>query len=120
MARFRLTQAIAVMEEVKQWTDEELEALLDRIWGPKPKPKPKAVTNDGEVVRDAVVRVGPADPNYSKSDEGVVTVRRKDFVTVNIELWEAQQREKRLDRLLRRQLDPCRLGLYGPIDDDDD
>jgi hypothetical protein len=105
---------------MKKMTDAEVDAILDRIWGPAPpKPKPKAVTNEGEVIRDAVVRVGPADPNYSQSDGGTVTVRRKDFVTINMSVWEQQMREKREDRRIRRELDPCRLGLYGPIDDED-
>jgi hypothetical protein len=109
------------MNEEKKMTDAEVDAILDRIWGPAPpKPKPKAVTNDGEVIRDALVRVAPSDPNYPKSDEGVVTVRRRDWVTVRLDLWEEQQRLRREDRLRRRALDPCRLGLYGPIDDDDD
>jgi hypothetical protein len=104
----------------KEEADAEVDAIINRIWGPPPKPKPKVVTRDGKVVRDATVRVGPADDNYPNSDEGVVRVRRSDFVTVRIDLWEEQQRQKRLDRLLRRQLDPCRLGLYGPVDEDDD
>jgi hypothetical protein len=50
----------------------ELVALLEKALGlsPRPRPKPKAVVDDGEVVRDADVRVGPADPNYRESDEG--------------------------------------------------
>jgi hypothetical protein len=108
------------MSDSQKMTDAEVDAILDRIWGPAPpKPKPKAVTSEGTVIRDAIVRVGPADPNYSKSDDGVVTVKRKDWVRINMDVWEAQQREKRLDRLRRRELDPCRLGLYGPIDEDD-
>ena len=100
----------------------ELVALLEKALGltPRPRPKPKVVVNEEEVVRDADVRVGPADPNYRESDEGVVRVRKSDFVRINIEVWEAQQRQKREDRRLRRALDPCRLGLYGPIDDDDE
>jgi hypothetical protein len=31
------------------------------------KPKPKVVTSDAKVVRDAVVKVGPDDPNYVRS-----------------------------------------------------
>ena len=100
----------------------ELVALLEKALGltPRPRPKPKVVVNEEEVVRDADVRVGPADPNYRESDEGMVRVRRNDFVRINVEVWEAQQRQKREDRRLRRALDPCRLGLYGPIDDDDE
>jgi len=100
----------------------ELVALLEKALGltPRPRPKPKVVVNEEEVVRDADVRVSPADPNYRESDEGVVRVRRSDFVRINVEVWEAQQLQKREDRRLRRALDPCRLGLYGPIDDDDE
>ena len=109
------------MTDRQKMTDAEVDAILDRIWGPAPpKPKPKAVTNDGEVIRDAIVKAAPSDPNYSRSDDGVVKVRRSPFVTVRMDLWEEQQRWKREDRLRRRQLDPCRLGLYGPIDDEDD
>jgi hypothetical protein len=50
----------------------------------------------------------------------VVKVRRSDFVTVRIDLWEEQQAEKRAARRHRRMIDPCRLGLYGPIDDEDE
>ena len=100
----------------------ELVALLEKALGlsPRPRPKPKVVVNEEEVVRDADVRVGPADPNYRESDEGVVKVRRNQFVRINMEVWEAQQRQRREDRRLRRALDPCRLGLYGPIDDEDE
>ena len=92
----------------------ELVALLEKALGltPKPKPKPKAVVNDGEVVRDADVRVSPADPNYRGSEEGVVKVRRNDFVTIKMELYEEQQRLKREDRLRRRMIDPFRLGHW--------
>src|SRR5215469_9759132 len=100
----------------------ELVAMLEKALGltPKPKPKPKAVVDDGEVVRDANVRVSPADPNYRGSDDGVVRVRRSDFVTVRIDLWEEQQAAKREERRHRRIIDPCRLGLYGPVDDEDE
>ena len=104
-------------------TTEELVAMLERVLGldPNPKPpKPKAVVNEGEVVREAVVRVSPADPNYRESDGGVVKVRRSGFVTVRIDLWEQQQAEKREARRQLRMIDPYRLGLYGPVDDEDE
>jgi hypothetical protein len=108
------------MTERQKMSAEEVRAILEEIWGPpRPKPKAKVVASDGELVRDAMVRVGPADPNYRESDEGVVRVKRNDFVTVRIDLWEEQQRQKAEDRRHRRALDPCRLGLYGPIEDDD-
>jgi len=96
----------------------EIVALLEKMLGltPKPKPKAKAVVNHGEVVKDADVRVSPADPNYHGSEEGVVKVRRKDFVTINMELWEAQQQEKAQARRMRRALDPYRLGHWGSTD----
>src|SRR5215472_11711160 len=92
----------------------ELVALMEKALGltPKPKPRAKAVVNEGEVVRDADVRVSPADPNYRGSDEGVVRVRRNDFVTINMDLYEEQQRLKREDRMRRRMIDPFRLGHW--------
>jgi hypothetical protein len=102
----------AQMSERVKMTDEEVEAILDEIWGPRPKPKPKVVTSDGKEVRDALVQVAPKDPNYRKADDGVVQVRRSDFVTINMELWEAQQQAKREDRRRRREIDPFRLGHW--------
>src|SRR5262245_6665264 len=100
-------------------TTAELVALMEKALGltPKPKPKPKAVVDEGEVVRDADVRVSPADPNYHGSDEGIVRVRRSDFVTINMELYEAQQEAKREDRRMRRRLDPFRLGHWNDPDE---
>jgi hypothetical protein len=100
----------------------EIVALLEKALGltPKPKPKFKVVVNEEGVVRDADVQVSPADPNYRGSDDGVVRVRRSDFVTVRIDLWEEQQAAKREERRHRRIIDPCRLGLYGPVDDEDE
>src|SRR5262249_8421109 len=89
----------------------ELDALMEKALGltPRPKPRPKVVTSEGEVVRDADVRPSPADPNHPNSEEGFVRVRRSEFVTINMDLYEAQQREKREDRMRRRALDPYRL-----------
>ena len=101
----------------------ELLALLEEGLGLRPlavKPKPKVVTSEAEVVRDADVRVSPVDPNYPKSEEGIVRVRRKDWVTVRVDLWEEQQRRRREDRLRRRALDPSRLGHWGSVDDEDE
>lgn len=99
----------------------ELVALMEKALGlkPRPKPKPKVVVNEERVVRDADVKVSPADPNYRGSEEGVVTVRRSDFVTINMELWEAQQEDKREARRARRRLDPYRLGHWGSTDEDE-
>ena len=75
----------------QEMTDEELDAILEEIWGPlppRPKPKPKVVLSEGKEVRDATVQVSPSDPNYRKADEGVVRVRRPGFVTINMAAWE--------------------------------
>ena len=94
-------------------------AAPETILGKCARPRPRLVCVDGRVVGDAVVVVSERDPNYPGSDGGVVRVRRSDFVTINMAVWEEQQRQKREDRRLRRALDPCRLGLYGPIDEDE-
>ena len=107
------------MIERQKMTFEEMEAILDEICGPKPKPKPKVVANEGEVVRDVEVQVSPKDPNFRKADDGMVRVRRPGFVTINMEVWEEQQRQKREDRRHRREIDPARTGIWGPVDDED-
>jgi hypothetical protein len=84
-----------------------------------PKKRLKVVVSESEVVRDAEVQVSPKDPNYRNADEGVVRVRRPGFVTINMEVWEEQQRQKREDRRYRRELDPARTGIWGPVDDED-
>jgi hypothetical protein len=101
-------------------SDAQLREILTEIWGPpRPKPKPKVVTNEGVEIRDATVKVSPDDPNYRQDDGGLVKVRRKDFVTINMAAWEEQQRLKMEDRRHRRRLDPARMGLYGPVDEND-
>jgi hypothetical protein len=112
------------MSKRQKMTSQEVRAILYEIWGPPPnpkpeiwglpppKPKPKVVTSDGEAVRDATVKVSEADPNYKKSDEGVVQVRREDWVTVNMQAYEEQQWLKAEDRRHRREIDPCRLGHW--------
>ena len=91
----------------------ELVALMEKALGltPKPKPKPEVVTNEGEVIRDADVRPSPADPNYHRSEEGFVRVRRSQFVTINYDLYEQQQQAKREDRRQRRLIDPARWAI---------
>lgn len=108
-------------EIIKQrsYTEEDVRAILAEIWGPPPKKKPKVVASEGELVRDAVVRVAPSDPNYRKSEEGMVRVRRADFVTVNMRAYEEQQMLKAEDRRHRQMIDPYRLGHWGPVDDDE-
>jgi len=99
----------------------ELVAALEKLLGlnPRPKPKAKAVVNNGQVIRDAIVRVSPDDPNYANSNDGTVTVRRSDFVTVNMAVYEAQQEIKREHRRERRNIDPARLGHWGSTDEED-
>jgi hypothetical protein len=108
------------MNEDGKMTRAEVKAIIEEIWGPPPpKPKPKIVVEEAEVIRDADVKVSPHDPNYPNSQEGVVRVRRSDFVTINMTVWEEQQRQKRIDRLRRKALDPARLGIWGPVDEDE-
>jgi|SRR5215472_259285 len=97
-------------------SSEQIEPWLDELEGIRP-PKPKAVVVEDQIVRDADPHVSRADPNYLGSDEGVVRVRRNDFVTINVELWQAQMMEKQEARRLRRALDPYRLGHWGPVDE---
>ena len=97
----------------------ELIAALEDLIGPRRMSKPKVVVSESEVVRDAEPHVSRADPNYARSDGGVVRVRRSDFVTIKMELWEAQQRDKREERRLRRAIDPYRLGHWGSVDEDE-
>jgi hypothetical protein len=97
----------------------ELWAELEEMMGNPPPDKPKVVATEAGVVRDADPVVSRADPNYAGSDEGVVRVRRNDFVTINMRGWEAQQAEKREARRQRRMMDPARMGHWGPPDDDD-
>ena len=82
-------------------------------------PKPKAVVVEDQVIRDADVEVSKADRNYPEGG-GVVRVRRPDYVTINFVEYERQQAEKAAYKRYLKDLDPCRLGLYGPIDDDED
>jgi len=100
----------------------EIVALLEKALGlnPKPKPKPKVVTSEAAIVRDADVLVSKSDPNYPGSDEGVIRVRRTDFVTLRMDLYEEQQHQRREDRLRRRMLDPCRLGHWGSTNEEDE
>jgi hypothetical protein len=109
-----------MMSEDRKMSRAEVKAIIEEIWGPPPKPKPKVVTTEAGVVRNANVRVSPSDPNYAASDNGVVKVRRSsDFVTIRMDLYEEQMRLKREDRLRRKALDPARLGIWGPTDEDD-
>jgi hypothetical protein len=97
----------------------ELIAALEELIGPRPIEKPKVVASEGDVIRDAEPHVSRADPNYARSDDGVVRVQRNDFVRINMEVWEAQQEAKKEERRLRRMLDPYRLGHWGPVGEDE-
>ena len=97
----------------------EIDAALEEILGPVPLPRPKAVVVKDQVVRDADVHVSKADRNYSTSTDGAVAVRRPDYVTINMAAYEEQRAERAEERRRRRELDPYRLGLYGPVDDDE-
>jgi hypothetical protein len=90
----------------------ELIAGLEELIGRKRMAKPKVVKSEIGVVRDADVPVSKADPNHGASDGGVVRVRRNDFVTINMGVWEEQQRLRREDRMRRREIDPFRLGHW--------
>ena len=83
----------------------EIVALLEQALGltPKPKSKPKIVTSEAKVVRDADVLVSESDPNYPGSEDGVVRVRRSDFVMLRMDLYEEQQCQRREDRMRRRR-----------------
>jgi hypothetical protein len=92
----------------------EIIAALEKKCGPLPKVMPKVVTRDDATIRDADVAVSRADKNYPNSDdEGIVHVRRGDWVTIDIELWEDQQVEKRRYKRYLKELDPCDIGIYG-------
>jgi hypothetical protein len=83
-------------------------------------PKPKVVTRDDlGTIRDADVHVSRTDPNAADGHHRTIEVRRPDYVTINVAEWERQQRDKLEERRWRRSLDPCRLGIYGPTDDDE-
>ena len=98
----------------------ERKAEIRAMLNPAKPSKPKVVTSEGDVIRDAVVRVAPEDPNARGRDDRVVSVRRPDYVTINIAAWEEQQRWKAEERQRRRELDPFRIGHWGPIDEVDE
>ena len=93
----------------------EIYALVDELLGP-PRPKPKVIAVDGGVVRDADVPVSRADVNSGGAAK-VIVVRRPDYVTINQADLERRYAEREAERHRRRQLDPCGLNLYGPIDE---
>lgn len=98
----------------------EQKTMILELFGDTVLPRPKVVTRDDlGTVRDADVHVSRTDPNTASGQDKVVEVRRPDYVTINIPEWERQQADKREERRWRRNLDPYRLGLYGPTDDDE-
>jgi hypothetical protein len=69
------------MSAERKKTLEELDAELDAFLA-KPCPPPsrkkkrwELAIDHGKPVADTVVKVGPTDPNYPRSDNGVVRVR---------------------------------------------
>jgi hypothetical protein len=70
----------------------------------------KLVSDQGQIVGRAAVHLSPSDPNWRGSNSQYVIVRE--------DLAEAQRVEREAYRRYLRELDPCRLGLYGPVDDD--
>ena len=93
--------------------EEEAEVVrkLDEICGPIPRPRPKAVVREHAVVRDADVSVSRADPNAGGVAR-VVSVRRDDWVTVNMAEYERQRAERERDGEHLRRLDPFGLGHW--------
>jgi hypothetical protein len=108
---------MSVTPEKQAEIDAEVEEFFRDYYGER-EPKPKAVVVKDQVVRDADVPVSRTDPN--RSDDGIVKVRRPDYVTIDMVAYEEQQRWKAEQRRRNRELDPYRLGLYGPIDDDEE
>jgi hypothetical protein len=107
-----------VKPEIQAMIDELAAVLPPRNRVVIPTPAAKVVVNEDRVVRDANPHVSRADPNFANSDEGVVTVRRPGFVTIDMALYEQQQAWKAAQRRHRRAIDPFRLGHWGPNDDD--
>jgi hypothetical protein len=100
----------------------ELEAELDELLGAPPLPKPKVVASDGVIVRDADVHVSKADRRNSRYGlVETVHVRRGDYVTINMaeaeRQWWENLRAKEARDAERRAADPCKLGLWGRVDD---
>lgn len=100
----------------------ELEAELDELFGLVPTlPKPKVITRDDRgTIRDADVHVSRADPNAAEDADRVVQVRRDDWVTIDDAAALRQFWDREAARRRARELDPFRMGLYGPVDEDDE
>jgi uncharacterized protein YndB with AHSA1/START domain len=95
-------------------------ALIDEYFPKPPPPKPKVIARDGEIIRDAKVRVSTDDPNAVHGE--VVEVRRPDFVTIDMAAYEAQREAeawaRAADRAHRRAIDPFGYGHWGTGEDD--
>jgi len=48
-----------------------------------------------------------------------VTPKRSDQVTIRMDLYAEQRAERQARRRMLRELDPCRLGIWGPIEEDE-
>jgi len=55
-------------------------------------------------------RRNPYQPNIARPQPGCVVI--------NMAAYEAQLRDRAVDRAYRRWIDPYGLGLYGPLDDE--
>src|SRR5262249_29839754 len=82
----------------------ELRTEIEAFLGPLPRPKPKVVVSDGVPVRDADVVVSPKDPNARRGQVETVSVRRADYVDVNIAAAEAQHWDNRQAQANQRRL----------------
>jgi hypothetical protein len=72
--------------------------------------RPKLVADQGQIVGKAAVHLSPSDPNWHGSGSQYVLIRE--------DLAEAQRADREAYRQYLRELDPSRLGHWGPIDDD--
>jgi hypothetical protein len=68
--------------------------------------KPRLVADQGQIVGAAAVHLSPSDPNW------------RQYVLIREGLAEAQRADREAYRRYLRELDPYRLGHWGPIDDD--
>jgi hypothetical protein len=73
--------------------------------------RPKLVADQGEIVGRAAVHLSPSDPNWRGSNSQYVIIRE--------DLAESQRADREAYRRYLRELDPYRLGHWGPIDDDE-
>jgi hypothetical protein len=74
------------------------------------RPKAKLVSDQGQIVGTAAVHLSPSDPNWRGSGSQYVIIRE--------DLAEAQRADREAYPRYLREIDPFRLGHWGPIDDD--